>query len=139
LFEIGSITKQFTAASILQLQEAGKLHIDEPLSRYLPDAPHAGEVTLRQLLTHTSGLHDYLDGPRELMDQIVPKPISYDELIARVASRPLDFPPGSRWSYSNTGYLLLGRVIEAVSGETYRDYLKHHILDPLQITAHRRV
>ena len=133
LFEIGSITKQFTAASILQLQEAGKLQIDRPLSNYLPDAPHAKEVTLRQLLTHTSGLHDYLDGSQEELDRLTPQPITYRDLIARVASLPLDSPPGSRWAYSNTGYLLLGKVIEAVSGETYKEYLKRHIFDPLHM------
>lgn len=132
-FEIGSITKQFTAACIMQLQEGGKLQIDRPLADYLPDAPHAKEVTLRQLLTHTSGLHDYLDGPTAEMEQLAAKPISYSDLIARIAKLPLDFPPGSRWSYSNTGYLLLGKVIEKVSGESYRDYLQHHILDPLHM------
>lgn len=133
-FEIGSITKQFTAACIMQLQEAGKLQIDRPLSDYLPDAPHAREVTLRQLLTHTSGLHDYLDGPQAQMEQLASRPISYRDLIARIAKLPLDFPPGSKWSYSNTGYLLLGKVIEKVSGESYRAYLQHHILGPLHMT-----
>ena len=133
-FEIGSITKQFTAACILQLQEEGKLQIDRPLADYLPDAPHAKEVTLHQLLTHTSGLHDYLDGSTAEMEQLAAKPISYPDLIARVAKLPLDFPPGSRSSYSNTGYLLLGKVIEKVSGESYRDYLQHHIFDPLHMT-----
>ena len=132
-FEIGSITKQFTAASILQLQEAGRLRIDRQLSDYLPDAPHAKEVTLRQLLTHTSGLHDYLDLPPDALDRLASQPISYRDLIARVASLPLDFPPGSKWAYSNTGYLLLGKVIETVSGETYKNYIRHHILGPLQM------
>ena len=84
-FEIGSITKQLTAACILQLQEAGRLRIDRSLSDYLPDAPHAKEVTLRQLLTHTSGLHDYLDLPPEQVDRLASRPISYRDLIARVA------------------------------------------------------
>ena len=130
-FEIGSITKQFTAASILQLQEAGKLQIDRPLADYLPDAPHAREVTLRQLLDHSSGLHDYLDVPADQFDRLVTRPISYDDLIARIAGLPLNFTPGSRWSYSNTGYLLLGKVIEVVSGEPYCAYLQQHILKPL--------
>jgi CubicO group peptidase (beta-lactamase class C family) len=133
-FEIGSITKQFTAASILQLQEAGKLQIDRPLSDYLPQAPHAAEVTLRQLLAHTSGLHDYLDLPTEDLYRLASQPISYDDLIARVSSLPLDFEPGSRWSYSNTGYLLLGKVIATVSGETYKVYLQRHIFGPLHMT-----
>lgn len=132
-FEIGSITKQFTAAIILQLQEAGKIRIDRPLSDYLPDAPHAKEVTLRQLLTHTSGLHDYLDLAPDELYRLTSQPIAYRDLIARVAALPLDFAPGSKWSYSNTGYLLLGKVIETVSGETYKNYLQHHILDPLQM------
>jgi D-alanyl-D-alanine carboxypeptidase len=132
-FEIGSITKQFTAASILQLQEAGRLQVDRPLSDYLPDAPHAKEVTLRQLLTHTSGLHDYLDLPPQELYRLASQPISYRDLIARVASLPLDFAPGSKWSYSNTGYLLLGKVIETLSGETYRNYLQRHILGPLHM------
>ena len=134
-FEIGSITKQFTTAAILQLQAAGKLNIDRPLSDYLPKAPHAHEVTLRQLLSHTSGLHDYLDLPDDQIDRLVQQPIAYESLVARVADLPLDFTPGSRWAYSNTGYLLLGRVIEVASGEPYRDYLQRHILDPLQMTA----
>jgi D-alanyl-D-alanine carboxypeptidase len=133
LFEIGSITKQFTAACILQLRDQGKLKLDDALSVYLPDAPHAKEVTLRHLLTHTSGLHDYFDGPDAEMDKLVAQPISYQNLLARVALLPLDFPPGSQWSYSNTGYLLLGRVIEVVSGESYKGYLQHHILNPLHM------
>jgi CubicO group peptidase (beta-lactamase class C family) len=131
LFEIGSITKQFTAASILQLQEAGKLKLDDNVSNYLPDAPHAREVTIRELLAHTSGLHDYLDTPQA--DQLSSKPISYDELIARIAPLPLDFTPGSRWAYSNTGYQILGRIIEKVSGETYMGYVRRQILDPLHM------
>ncbi|HEX3653833.1 MAG TPA: serine hydrolase domain-containing protein [Rhizomicrobium sp.] len=134
LFEIGSITKQFTAACIMQLQEKRKLQVDRPLSDYLPDAPHAREVTLRQLLTHTSGLHDYLDGPPVEVSRLAARPIAYRDLIARVGKLPLDFTPGSKWSYSNTGYLLLGKVIEKVSGESYRDYLENHILRPLHMT-----
>lgn len=133
-FEIGSITKQFTAAAIVQLQEAGKLQLDDPLARYLPHAPHAAEVTLRQLLTHTSGLHEYFDGPEAEVDHLATRPITFKRLIARIADRPLDFPPGTRWSYSNTGYALLGKVIETVSGERYRDYLQRHMLTPLGMT-----
>ncbi|HDS1578152.1 TPA: beta-lactamase family protein [Stenotrophomonas maltophilia] len=130
-FEIGSITKQFTAAAVVRLQEAGKLKLDDPLARYLPDAPHAHQVTLRQLLGHTSGLHDYFDGPEQEVDALATQPIAFDQLIARIADRPLDFAPGSRWSYSNTGYILLGRVIEVVSGEPYADYVCRHLLQPL--------
>jgi D-alanyl-D-alanine carboxypeptidase len=127
-YEIGSITKQFTAAAILQLQEAGKLHIDDKLAVYLPDAPHAGEVSLRQLLSHTSGMPEYLDAVDHA--GAIGKPATFDQLIAYVAGKPLDFVPGSRWSYSNTGYLLLGRVVEVVSHESYRHYVQTHLLDP---------
>ncbi|WP_114241470.1 serine hydrolase [Dyella sp. C9] len=131
-YEIGSITKQFTAAAILQLQEAGKLDIDKPLSTWLPTAPHATEVTLRQLLSHTSGLPEYLDGPD--VEQFATRPATFDQLMARIKDKPLDFKPGSRWSYSNTGYALLGRVIEVVSGEDYRHYVRIHLLDPAGIS-----
>lgn len=130
-YEIGSITKQFTAAAILQLQEAGKLNIDQTLAVYLPNAPHANEITLRQVLTHTSGLHDYFDAPDVEIDVDAAKPTTFDQLMGRIADKPLDFPPGSKCSYSNTGYILLGKVIEIVSGESYRDYLQRHFFDPL--------
>jgi len=131
-YEIGSITKQFTAAAMMQLQEAGKLRIDDTLATYLPKAPHAGEVTLRQMLSHTSGLPEYLEGPD--IETAATKAATVDELMARIKDKPLDFAPGSRWSYSNTGYILLGRVIEVVSHETYRHYVQHHLLDPSGMT-----
>ena len=131
-YEIGSITKQFTAAAILQLQEAGKLRIDDKLSKYLPEASHADEVTLRQLLSHTSGLPEYLDAMEE--DHTIDKPARFDQLMAHVTGKPLDFAPGSRWAYSNTGYALLGRIIETVSHESYRHYLQTHLLDPAGMT-----
>lgn len=111
-YEIGSITKQFTAAAILQLQEAGKLNIDDKLAKYLPDAPHASEVTLRQLLSHTSGLPEYLDGLD--IETAATKPATFTQLMARIAGEPLDFTPGAKMVYNNTGYILLGRVIEVV-------------------------
>lgn len=127
-YEIGSITKQFTAAAVLQLQEAGKLHLDDKLSVYLPDAPHAGEVTLRQLLAQVSGLPEYLDA----MDAAgtSTKPANFDQLMSYIAGKPLDFPPGSKWAYCNTNYILAGRVIEVVSHETYQHYVQTHLLDP---------
>lgn len=127
-YEIGSITKQFTAASILQLREAGKLHLDDKLSVYLPDAPHSAEVTLRQLLGQVSGMPEYLDA----MDAAgtSTKPASFDQLMSYIAGRPLDFAPGSKWAYCNTNYILLGRVIEVVSHETYQHYVQTHLLDP---------
>jgi CubicO group peptidase (beta-lactamase class C family) len=131
-FEIGSITKQFTAAAILQLQEAGKLNIDSTVATYLSTVPHASEITLRQLLSHTSGLHDYFDAPT--IDDDAVKTVTFDQLMARVADLPLDFAPGAKWSYSNTGYAMLGRIIEVTSHETYRDYVKSHLIDPVGMT-----
>jgi D-alanyl-D-alanine carboxypeptidase len=123
--EIGSITKQVTAAAILQLEDAGRLDIDSSLATYLPRAPHAREVTLRQLLTHTSGLPDYFTSCADIATLN-----SFDAVIGSIANKPLEFVPGSRWRYSNTGYILLGRVIEAVSGESYNRYVRTHLLDP---------
>jgi len=125
-YEIGSITKQFTAAAILQLQEAGKLDIDATLATYLPEAPHAKEVTLKQLLSHTSGMPEYLDGPD--VEAWAVKPASFEQIIARIKDKPLDFSPGSHWSYSNSGYAMLGRVIELTSHESYEHYVKTHLL-----------
>lgn len=125
-YEIGSITKQFTAAAILQLQEAGKLDIHATLATYLPDAPHAKEVTLIQLLSHTSGMPEYLDG--DDVETWAVKPATFTQVMARIKDRPLDFPPGTRWSYSNSGYVLLGRVIEVASHESYEHYVKTHLL-----------
>ncbi len=131
-YEIGSITKQFTAAAILQLQEAGKLKLDDKVSVYLPDAPHAGEVTLRQLLSHTSGLPEYLDAMDA--DHTIDKPASFAQLMAHIAGKPLDFAPGSHWSYSNTGYAMLGRIIEVLTHGSYRHYIQTHLLDPAGMT-----
>lgn len=127
LYEIGSITKQFTAAAILQLRDGGKLALDDRVSKYLPDVPHAGDVTLRQLLSHTSGLPEYLDGPD--IEQEATQPATFAQLMARVAGKPLTFAPGSRMVYNNTGYIILGRVIEVVSQQRYRDYVRTHLLD----------
>lgn len=131
-YEIGSITKQFTAAAILQLLEAGKLHLDDKLSTYLPRSPHASELTLRQLLSHTSGIPEYLDAVQAA--KAIDTPASFDKLMSYIAGKSLDFPPGSRWSYSNTGYILAGHVIEVVSHETYWHYVQTHLLDRAGMT-----
>ena len=131
-YEIGSITKQFTAAAMLQLQEAGKLRLDDKLSVYLPQAPHADELTLRQLLEQVSGLPDYLDAMDAAGTDT--KPASFDQLISYVAGKPLEFTPGSKWEYSNTNYILAGRVIEVVSHESYQHYVQTHLLEPAGMT-----
>jgi CubicO group peptidase (beta-lactamase class C family) len=137
MFRIGSVTKQFTAAAILVLAERGKLSIDDPLARFLPDYPtHGKEVTLRHLLTHTSGVPSYTDlGPE--WEQVVARELSDEELVALWKDRPLDFEPGTRWRYSNSGYYLLGMVIAKVSGRSYADFLRETFFDPLKLTRTR--
>ncbi|MEO8698953.1 MAG: serine hydrolase domain-containing protein [Kofleriaceae bacterium] len=127
IYRIGSITKQFTALAILQLAAARRLGIDDELSTLLPDYPLQGKrVTIRQLLTHTSGIHDYETGvPWFREHQAEARPGA--ELVAQFAAAPFDFEPGTRWSYSNSGYYLLGQIIEKRSKQTYADYLRDHV------------
>ncbi|HEY4275362.1 MAG TPA: serine hydrolase domain-containing protein [Rhizomicrobium sp.] len=130
-FRIGSITKQFTAMAILQLQEAGKLSVDDPVSKYYTDAPAAwSAITLKHLLTHTSGIPSYTSIPH-FFDAEARRDRTPEEIIKLTADKPLEFEPGSKFAYDNSGYILLGYIIEKVSGETYADYIQHHIFDPL--------
>jgi CubicO group peptidase (beta-lactamase class C family) len=134
-FRLGSLTKQFTAAAILQLQDQGRLNVNDTLDKYLPDAPHAGEVTLSQLLSHSSGIPD----PPELAEGSNGSGLrlahTVDEMISRVMGQPLEFTPGSQYKYCNICYMILGRVIEEVSGQSYADYLAQHIFQPAGMTA----
>ncbi len=133
-FLIGSITKQFTAVAIMQLVEAGKLKVSDTITKYLPDYPkeNGDKITIKNLLTHTSGIPNYTDLPD--LDKRKFIPITVDSLIATFSSRPLQFVPGARFSYSNSNFAVLGAIIEKVSGETYADYLSKHIFDPLHLT-----
>lgn len=129
-FEIGSVTKQFTAAAILQLQEAGKLSIDDKLARYFPNFPHADDITLRQLLNQVTGLEDYLH-------HLPPDKFSSNgglDAVAALVNVPLRFTPGTRWEYSNTNYYVLGKVIEKVSGESFEAYVRGHLFRPAGMT-----
>ena len=132
VFEIGSITKQFTATCIMLLAQDGKLSVDEPVSRYLPGTPPSwSKITLRHLLTHTSGITTYtaLDGFE------LTRHLTQAQFIAKIGALPLDFPPGDRFAYCNTGFNLLGYVIENVSGQSYWIFLQTRILGPLEMTA----
>lgn len=132
-YRIGSVTKQFTAASILLLQERGQLSLDAPISRYLDDTPKIWQpVTVRQLLTHTSGIPNMT--AFEDFATIKMLPATGASLIARFRDEPLDFVPGSKFSYSNSGYLLLSAIVENVSGKTYAAFLQQHIFNPLGMT-----
>lgn len=132
-FELASLTKQFTGAAILLLAQAGKLDIDAPVSRYYRQAPDSWRsITIKQLITHTSGIpnNDLNDFNKGLC-----VPYTTDELIATFRSRPLKFEPGTKWVYTNTEYYLLAYIIESVSGETYVDFLTHHVFQPLAMNA----
>jgi CubicO group peptidase (beta-lactamase class C family) len=130
-FRLGSITKQFTATAILQLAEQGKLSVDDPISKYYADAPPAwAKVTIKHLLTHTSGIPSYTALPT-FFAKDSKLPLTPDEIIKLTRDMPLEFEPGAKYAYDNTGYILLGYVIEKVSGETYADYVGKHIFAPL--------
>jgi CubicO group peptidase (beta-lactamase class C family)/dienelactone hydrolase len=129
LFAVGSVTKQFTCACILLLAEEGKLSVDDKVAKYYPNLTSAGAITLHDLMSHTSGYPDYY--PLDFVDRRLLKPILPDTLLAEYAGAKLDFKPGARWSYSNTGYVLLGRVVETISQKPFGRFLKERILDPL--------
>lgn len=130
-FRIGSVTKQFTAAAILKLQEQGLLSVNDKLSRYIPDFPRGEEVTIHHLLNHTSGIHSYTSKPEFI--NMVTKGITEDSLIASFKNDPYDFNPGENFLYNNSGYFLLGYIIGKVSGKPYGQYLKETFFDPLQM------
>ena len=128
-YEIGSISKQMTAVALLKLWEQGKVNLDASVGTYLDSIPEAWRpVTLRQLLTHTSGVPDYEEAATYAIYETSPTPA---EVYATVSDRPLDFPPGTKWSYSNTGYFLLSLVVQRVSGEPFGKYLRRHVFDPV--------
>jgi CubicO group peptidase (beta-lactamase class C family) len=130
VFEIGSVTKQFTAAAVLQLRDEGKLDLDADITTYLPDYPTQGHrIPLRRLLDHTSGIKGYTELPwiRDLRTRELPR----DSLVARVAVQPFDFAPGEALIYNNSAYFLLGLIIEKVSGTTYEDYVEQKLFSRL--------
>src|SRR3954452_196079 len=129
-FRLGSITKQFTAASILLLEERGKLRLDDPIKKYLPDAPAGWDaITIFNLLTHTSGIPNFTGLPEDKTLQLVNTPVA--KTIAAVRDKPLDFAPGEKMSYSNSGYLVLGYVIERITGGSYEKFVTDNIFTPL--------
>src|SRR5215472_4123668 len=134
-FRIGSVTKQFTASAILKLQERGKLSVNDKLSKYIPDFPRGDEVTLRHLLTHTSGIHSYTDNPDDFLSRVTNATTTL-AIIEELKKHkpPYDFDPGTKWSYDNSGYLLLGYIVEKVSGQSYGDFLHENFFQPLGMT-----
>jgi CubicO group peptidase (beta-lactamase class C family) len=131
-YEIGSMTKQFTAAGIFLLQQEGKLSIEDRLDKHLKNLPDAWKsLTIHQCLSHTAGLKDYL----ATFSALRTDPVATDEIIKRMGTMALDFTPGSAWSYSNTGYLLMSQVIEAKSGQKYPQFLTERFFKPLGMTS----
>jgi CubicO group peptidase (beta-lactamase class C family) len=126
-FRVASITKQFTAMSVLQLQEKGLLNVNDKLSKYLPQDQKWGNITIKELLTHTSGIPDWAN----FEDQT--KPQSVETILNGIKNKPLNFSPGTKWQYSNTNYLILGYLVEKLSGLSYGDYLTKNILLPLHM------
>ncbi len=126
---IGSLTKQITAAAVLRLQELGKLDVHEPVSSYLPGYLQGAQITAHQLLTHSAGVPNYTRRPD--LAQVVQAPITLPELISQFSAQELEFPPGQRYAYSDSGYVLLTALIEAISGMSYAEFVQTEIFSPL--------
>jgi len=131
-FAIGSVSKQFTAAAILFLASGGKLSLDDKVAKYLPQLTDAKNITIRELLSHTSGYRDYF--LQEYIPARMQQPTEVDSILKNWGERPLDFSPGEEWQYSGTNYVIAGRVVEKVTGEPYHEFLTQNILRPVCIT-----
>jgi CubicO group peptidase (beta-lactamase class C family) len=129
-FRVASLTKQFTAAAIMLLEQRGMLRIEDPVSKYLPDAPAAWRsITVFNLLTHTSGIPDLTTFP-DFAERVTQR-TTPEQLVGSFRDKPLDFPPGTDFRYSNSGYILLGYILEKVSGQSYADFIQKNIFVPL--------
>ena len=135
VYRIGSVTKQFTSAAIMRLVEQGKVSLDDTLQKFLPNFPTQGNrVTVRHLLNHTSGIKSYTSlGPK--WQRVNRLDLAPDSLVALFANEPFDFKPGDKWLYDNSGYFLLGMIIERVSGKPYGQYLKDELFTPLGLKS----
>ncbi len=132
-YSIGSISKQFTAAAILMLAEEGKLSLDDPVSKYVSGLTDGDKVTIRELLSHTSGYQDYW--PQDYVMPMMLKPTTADQIMDMWARKPLDFQPGTKWQYSNTNYVIAGVIVEKVSGMPLLRFLSQHVFTPLQMSS----
>jgi CubicO group peptidase (beta-lactamase class C family) len=132
-YSIGSISKQFTAATILMLQEEGKLSLDDPIGKYVPGLTRGGEVTIRQILSHTSGYQDYWPEDYVMTPMLAPE--SAQQILDTWAKKHLDFEPGTQWQYSNTNFVIAGRIVETVTGHPLMDFLATRIFRPLGMNS----
>lgn len=132
IYQIGSVTKQFTAAVILHLEEQNKLSIKDKLSKYFPDFANGNKITIENLLTHTSGIYNYTNDSTFMANEITHN-YTRDKMIALFKNKPLDFEPGAKWSYSNSGYSMLGYIIEKVTNKSYEQVVHEIILEPLHM------
>jgi len=132
-YSIGSISKQFTATAVLLLAEQGKLSLDDPVSRFVPNLTRGNEVTVRELLSHTSGYQDYW--PQDYVPPFMLQSITADRILDQWARKPLDFDPGTEWQYSNTNFVIAGLIVEKASGEPLLQFLSEHIFAPLAMKS----
>jgi D-alanyl-D-alanine carboxypeptidase len=132
-YAIGSISKQFTAAAVLLLAEQGKLSLDDKVSRFLPTLTRAGDVTVRQVLSHTSGYQDYW--PQDYVPPFMTRPTTAQQILDQWARKPLDFEPGTQWQYSNTGYVVAGLIIEKAAGTPLVPFLRERVFRPLGMSS----
>ncbi len=131
-YSIGSISKQFTAAAILMLQQQGKLSLDDKIAKFFPDLTDANNITLRQILSHTSGYQDYW--PQDYLMPEMRKATTPAQIMAGWAKKPLDFAPGAQWQYSNTGYVIAGAIVQKISGKTPFEFLQANVFPQLGIS-----
>ena len=131
-YSIGSISKEFTAAAILMLQEQGRLSLDDKVAKFFPDLTDADHITLRQILSHTSGYQDYW--PQDYLMPMMKRPTTPTHIMDTWAKKPLDFAPGSQWQYSNTGYVIAGAIVQKLTGQTPFEFLQQHVFRVLGIT-----
>src|SRR3984885_9574989 len=128
-YSIGSNSKQFTATAILLLQEQGKLSLDDKVGKFIPDLTRANEVTIRQLLSHTSGYQDYW--PQDYVMPMMLQAVTAEKILGIWGHKPLDFEPGTKWQYSNTNYVIAGVIVEKVSGMPLLQFLSQRVFTPL--------
>lgn len=132
VFQIGSMTKQFTAVAILMFEEQGKLKVIDPISKYIPSYPNGDKITIHHLLTHTSGIKDFTK--MKALQDIAQKEMTPEQMVDFFKNEQVDFVPGEKFEYNNSGYVVLGHIIELVSGGTYEDFIKKNIFDKAGMT-----